>query len=129
LAVVMLRNSPEAFGDPAAERLHTLRYLSNQLKLSLVCVGIAEARDAINGDVLLARRFDVMTLPRWSANEKFEQLVRNLPPCRPSNLTPRGLRRILRVTGGVTARVFRLLNCVAITVIEDGTEGNHRCRC
>jgi len=31
---------------------------SNVLKLSLVCFGIMEARQAINGDVQLARRFD-----------------------------------------------------------------------
>jgi hypothetical protein len=37
--------------------LNTLRFLSNELKLSLVCFGIMEARDAINGDVQLARRF------------------------------------------------------------------------
>ena len=30
---------------------NTLRYLSNELKLSLVCFGIMEARQAINGDV------------------------------------------------------------------------------
>ena len=30
--------------------LNTLRFLSNELKLSLVCFGIMEARDAINGD-------------------------------------------------------------------------------
>jgi hypothetical protein len=65
-------------------------------------------------------------LPRWSANEEFGQLVlaivRNLPLRQPSVLTPRGLRRILQVTGGVTAWVFRLLNDVAITAIESGTE-------
>jgi TniB protein len=63
--------------------LNTLRFLSNELKLSLVCFGIMEARDAINGDVQLARRFDAVTLPRWTAGKEFEQLVlaivRNLP--------------------------------------------------
>jgi len=106
--------------------LNTLRYLSNELKLSLVGFGIAEAREAINGDVQLARRFDVLTLPRWSANEDFEQLVlaiiRNLPLRGPSILTPRGLRRILQVTSGVTAWVFRLLNDLAIAAIVSGTE-------
>jgi hypothetical protein len=67
-----------------------------------------------------------MTLPRWSANEEFEQLVlaivRNLPLRQTSVLTPRGLRRILQVTGGITAWVFRLLNDIAITAIESGTE-------
>ena len=62
---------------------NTLRYLSNELKLSLVCFGITEARQAINGDVQLARRFDALSLPRWTADKDFEQLVlaivRNLP--------------------------------------------------
>jgi hypothetical protein len=62
---------------------NTLRYLSNELKLSLVCFGINEARQAINGDVQLARRFDALSLPRWTANKEFEQLVlaiiRNMP--------------------------------------------------
>src|SRR5580693_2189743 len=79
---------------------NTLRYLSNELKLSLVCFGIMEARQAINGDVQLARRFDAVSLPRWTAGKEFEQLVlaivRNLPLREPSVLTVKGLRRILR---------------------------------
>jgi hypothetical protein len=44
-----------------------LRYLSNELKLSLVCFGINEARQAINGDVQLARRFDAGSVTRTVA--------------------------------------------------------------
>ncbi len=44
--------------------LNTLRYLSNDLKISLVCFGVEEAREAIIGDVQLARRFDEYPLPR-----------------------------------------------------------------
>jgi Cdc6-like AAA superfamily ATPase len=47
--------------------LNTLRYLSNELRLSLVCFGVADAREAISGDAQLARRFDEMTLTRWSS--------------------------------------------------------------
>jgi hypothetical protein len=105
---------------------NTLRYLSNELKVSLVCFGIMEARQAINGDVQLARRFDAITLPRWTAGKEFEQLVlaivRNLPLREPSVLTVRGLRRILQVSGGVSARIFRMLNDVAIEAIETGAE-------
>jgi hypothetical protein len=106
--------------------LNTLRFLSNELQLSLVCFGITEAREAINGDVQLARRFDVVTLPRWKADDEFQQLVlailRNLPLRQPSILTARGLKRILRVTEGVTSKIFRLVNEVAIQAIETGTE-------
>ncbi len=85
-----------------------------------------EARQAINGDVQLARRFDSISLPRWIADKEFEQLVlaivRNLPLKEPSVLTVKGLRRILLVSGGVSARIFRMVNDVAIEAIETGVE-------
>jgi hypothetical protein len=90
--------------------LNTLRYLSNELQISLVCFGVNEVREAIGGDVQLARRFEEYPLPRWSAEESFEQLIlaiiRNLPLRHPSVLSVPTVRRILRVTGGITARVF-----------------------
>jgi hypothetical protein len=81
---------------------------------------------AINGDVQLARRFDTLSLPRWTASKEFEQLVlaivRNLPLREPSVLTVRGLRRILETSDGVSARIFRMLNEVAIEAMETGAE-------
>jgi hypothetical protein len=80
--------------------LNTFRFLSNELRLSLVCFGIMEPRDAINSDVQLARRFDAITLPRWPAGEEFEQLVlavvRNLPLREPSVLTMKSLHKAQR---------------------------------
>ncbi len=46
-------------------------------------VGVSDAKEAISGDVQLARRFQEFDLPRWKADEKFQALVisilRNLP--------------------------------------------------
>lgn len=107
--------------------LNTLRFLSNELRASLVCFGVMEAREAINGDVQLARRFDAFSLPRWSASEEFEDLVRailrNLPLREPSVLTVKALRHILQVTEGLTARIFRMLYDLAIEAIENSVEG------
>lgn len=106
--------------------LNTLRYLSNELRISLVCFGIAEAREAISGDVQLARRFNELSLTRWSGNAEFEALVssilRNLPLHEPSMLSAGALRRILQITEGLTALVFRLLKDVAIEAIQTGRE-------
>ena len=106
--------------------LNTLRYLSNELRISLVCVGVKEAREAISGDVQLARRFEEFPLTRWSAEEGFEQLVlaiiRNLPLREPAVLSVRAVRRILQVTDGITAKVLRMLNDLAIAAIEAGVE-------
>ena len=106
--------------------LNTLRFLSNELRMSLVCFGVMEAREAIHGDVQLARRFEAFTLPRWSANQEFEDLIRaalrNLPLRQPSVLTAKSLRHILQATQGLTAGIFTMLNALAIAAIEDGRE-------
>jgi hypothetical protein len=60
------------------------------------------------------------------AGKEFEQLVlaivRSLPLKEPSVLTVKGLRRILLASDGVSARIFRMLNDVAIEAIENGVE-------
>jgi Cdc6-like AAA superfamily ATPase len=87
--------------------LNMLRFISNDLKASLLCFGVMEAREAIQGDVQLARRFDVITLPRWSADEAFEELIlailRNQPMREKSVLTAQALRHILVASDGITA--------------------------
>ena len=106
--------------------LNTLRFLNNELKMSLVCFGVAEAREAIHGDVQLARRFVSFSLPRWSANDDYEDLIRatlrNLPLRQPSVLTVKSLRRILSVSDGLTAKIFSMLNALAIAAIEKRDE-------
>ncbi len=106
--------------------LNMLRFLSNRLQISLVCFGVNDAREAIGGDVQLARRFEQLTLNRWAANEDFETLIasilRNTPLQRPSVLTPKSLRRILQITDGITANIFQMLGSLAIEAIESGTE-------
>ena len=49
-------------------------------------------------------------------------ILRNLPLRNPSLLTARTLRRILQVTDGVSARIFRMLNDLAIEAIETDVE-------
>ena len=106
--------------------LNTLRFLSNRLQISLVCFGVNDAREAISGDVQLARRFDQLTLSRWAANDQFETLVasilRNTPLRQPSMLTPKSLRRILQITEGITANIFHMINSLAIGAVESGRE-------
>jgi len=106
--------------------LNTLRFLSNRLQISLVCFGVTEAREAISGDVQLARRFSELTLNRWAANEQFEALVssilRNMPLRRPTVLTPKSLRRVLQISGGITANIFQAITSLAADSIESGIE-------
>lgn len=106
--------------------LNALRFLSNELKMSLICFGVTDAREAIGGDVQLARRFEKLTLPRWSADAQYEALIvsilRNMPLREPTVLTAKSLRRILQVTEGLTALIFRTLNELAIEAARTGVE-------
>ena len=106
--------------------LNTLRFLSNRLQISLVCFGVNDAREAIGGDVQLARRFEQFTLSRWAANDQIEILIamilRNTPLRQPSVLTAKSLRRMLQISEGITANLFHIVNTLAIEAIESGQE-------
>lgn len=106
--------------------LNPLRFLSNRLQISLVCFGVNDAREAIGGDVQLARRFEQFTLSRWAANDQFEILIalilRNTPLRQPSVLTAKSLRRMFQISEGITANLFHILNTLAIEAIESGQE-------
>jgi Cdc6-like AAA superfamily ATPase len=57
--VLMLDEAHNILAGSAREQrivLNMFRYLSNELRISLVCLGISEAREAIGGDVQLARQ-------------------------------------------------------------------------
>jgi hypothetical protein len=106
--------------------LNLLRYLSNELQISLVCLGLTEARQAIGGDVQLARRLDEVLLPRWQGDEEFQELVvaivRNLPLKEKSQVSARALRQVLQLTDGLTASVFSMFNALAIEAVASGAE-------
>jgi hypothetical protein len=92
--------------------LAQLRYLSNELRVSIICLGIETARDAIVGDPQLARRFGQVELPAWEVNADFRALIatllRNLPLRGPSVLDITSLQTVIRTTRGNTARIFEL---------------------
>ena len=121
-------------GSPREQRviLQLFRHLSNGLKASLVCLGVADARDAIAGDVQLARRLDQLVLPRWKGDEEFQEMVtailRSLPLKRPSVLSAQGLRHLVRIADGIAARVFGVLNELAIDAVETGALRDDRVR-
>lgn len=106
--------------------LNLLRFISNELRVSVVCFGVADAKEAISGDVQLARRFQEYTLPRWNADEDFQGLVvailRDLPLRRPSILSTRALKQVLQASDEITANIFGMLHEAAILAINSERE-------
>lgn len=106
--------------------LNLLRFLGNELRIPLVCLGSHEARDAIRGDAHLNSRFDPFGLPPWRYDADFRglmgSLLRTLPLRAPTEFGESALKRIVEVTGGVTSAIFRLTTDLAIEAIASGAE-------
>ena len=106
--------------------LNLLRFLGNELRIPLICLGSHEARDAIRGDAHLNSRFEPWGLPPWRHDADFHGLVggllRSLPLRSPSELTDGALKRLIEVNSGVTASIFRMVIDLAVQAVHAGTE-------
>jgi type II secretory pathway predicted ATPase ExeA len=109
-----------------ARFLNMLRFLGNELRIPLVCVGTQLARNALRTDDQLVRRFEALALPPWQNDADFAGLVgslqRTLPLRQPSEISERALKRMVEVTAGITAAIFSLMTRLAIAAIESGEE-------
>jgi hypothetical protein len=116
-------------GTPREQRrmLNLLKFLANQLRVPLVCVGTDDALRAMQSDPQIASRFEPFHLPRWRADAAFRSLLATLeaalPLRKPSNLEQKSMVEcILGYSGGITGNIVRLLTRAAVQAILDGQE-------
>jgi replication-associated recombination protein RarA len=107
--------------------LNTLRFLANDLKIPLICAGTADAKRALMTDQQLADRFEAIELTVWRNDESFCRFLASyqaiLPLRKPSDLTSYPVRQaLLEYSGGITVRLVRLIESLAITAIRSGHE-------
>lgn len=107
--------------------LNAIRFLANDLRVPLVCVGTDLARQALPTDAQLAERFEALHLQRWKSDARLAQLLTSLasilPLRRPSSLATTVIcKRVLDLTDGVTVRIFRLIETLAVEAIRSGEE-------
>jgi replication-associated recombination protein RarA len=107
--------------------LNTLRFLASDLRIPLVCAGTADAKRALTTDQQLADRFEAIELPRWHNDEAFHRLLSSfqaiLPLKQRSDLVSPAMRRLLlERTDGVTVRLVRLIETLAVEAIRSGSE-------
>jgi len=88
-------------GDTTRQRefLNVLRFIGNELQISIVGVGIKDAYLAIRSDAQLENRFEPFILPSWSNDNEFMRLLvsfqKILPLRKPSNLLDPDIRSII----------------------------------
>lgn len=107
--------------------LNVIKYLSNELKISLVCAGTREAFNAIQTDPQLANRFEPRVLSKWRNDEEYLRLLtsfeRILPLKKPSYLIESSISSIiLSKSEGLLGEVSKILELSAILAIESGVE-------
>lgn len=109
------------------EFLNLIRFLGNQLKISIVCVGTKDAYYAIRSDDQLENRFEPLTLPLWQNDAEFASLLASfastLPLHQPSKLdTPDLMRFIIDKSEGTIGEITSFLVQAAIFAIKSGEE-------
>jgi hypothetical protein len=107
--------------------LNVIRFLANDLKVPLVCAGTDLARQSLLTDPQLAERFEAIHLRRWTNDRFLVQLLSSLgtilPLRRASALETTDIcKRVLELSDGVTVRIFRLIETVAVQAIYTGAE-------
>lgn len=113
------------------EFLNVLRYLGNELQISLVGVGTREAYLAIRSDDQLENRFAPMSLPPWEAGDDTRSLLASFaasfPLRRPSHLAGEDMAHyLLARSEGTIGELALLLTEAAVAAVESGEEAINR---
>ena len=109
------------------ELLNLLRYLGNELRIPLACLGTREAYLAIRSDDQLENRFEPLLLPSWEDGPEFGRLLASfeavLPLREPSGLGAPAMRaQVLRRSEGTIGEVAALLAAAADAALLAGEE-------
>lgn len=107
--------------------LNVIKYLSNELKISIVCSGTREAFNAIQTDPQLANRFEPKILSKWQFDEEYLRLLasfeRILPLKEPSYLIEKSIANtILIKSEGLLGEIVKIIEMSSILAIETGME-------
>lgn len=107
--------------------LNVIKYLGNELQISIVGVGTKDAFRALQTDPQLSNRFEPVTLPRWEMDHDFQRLLasfeRMLPLKQPSGLAQQELASTLfAMSEGYIGELSRLLSDASALAIKSGTE-------
>lgn len=102
--------------------LNTIKYLCNELQITLVAIGTEDAHAALQSDPQLSNRFEPVSLPKWEIGTDYLRLLASyeklLPLKKESNLTETDIAlKILSMTDGLIGEIDTLLTKASIKAI------------
>lgn len=107
--------------------LNVIKYLTNELQISIIGVGDQTLINAFSVDEQLQNRFEPEILARWSRGGEFNRLLSSfeliLPLRHPSRLIdPQLSMKLLSMCEGTIGELSKLLNAAARHAIDSGIE-------
>jgi hypothetical protein len=108
--------------------LNALRYLANELRISIVCLGTEEMMRVICSVSSVENRFPPMVLPQWQTDHEFRKLLASfeklIPLKYPSDLQDRSTltAKLLTRAEGTIGELKMLLAAAATEAMRNGTE-------
>lgn len=108
--------------------LNVVKYISNELKISIVGMGTKEAFNAISTDDQLMNRFEPTVLPKWKYDQNYLRLLASyeflLPLKNPSLIyKDQSLaKKILILSEGTIGEISTILKRSAVQAIRNGSE-------
>ncbi len=108
--------------------LNPLRYLANELRISIVCLGTEEMMRVIRSVPSVENRFPPLVLPQWQSDQEFRKLLASFEKIIPLKF-PSGLARssaltakLLNRSEGTIGELKMLLAAAATDAMRNGTE-------
>jgi len=107
--------------------LNMLKYLSNELQISIVAAGTQDAIQAVKSDAQIESRFPLRRLPRWQEGDDFRRLLASfeytLPLKEASSLHKIDLaRKLYGMSEGVIGELSQIIRSAAHHAIKTGEE-------
>ena len=108
--------------------LNVLKYISNELCISIICAGTKAAHNALQTDPQLANRFEPAILTKWKLDDEYFRLLASfeymLPLKKPSGLAEDDALalKILSMSEGHIGEISNLLKEAATEAIKSGEE-------
>lgn len=109
------------------EFLNLIKYISNEVQVSIVALGTSEASFALKAERQLDTRFDKIVIPKWNFDDDFLRLlatIENIFPLeKESDLTDDKIaKQIYQMSHGILGEVVKILKLAAIEAIQAGEE-------
>ncbi len=106
--------------------LNAIKYLANQLRISVVAAGTHEALHVMRSDPQIASRFEQLELPIWAESLELRRFIAGYLALLPvkkeiTEIDKRFIAYLLELTDGVTGRVIDVLRRAALQGLADRT--------